>query len=430
MKIRSAALLLFLLSPVLWAADTDWGGKIENISQYSNIENETYTQGNKAGLWLRSSFSSEVNLFARAGYIYRYEKEEHQHIPDISDLYFYGRIPMDDGNVLSYNAGRFRFTDTTSRVLKSVADGFQVKFQNNTLPFTVGAGYTGLVFNLTSEVVMTPADKLESDDQFLLAPPRVLGFAEIKSPLMKGGNSVKLSLIAQMDLRSESKDDYLNESQSGKLHTQYVQLSADGSIVPNLYYSVSGVVQTGQYNIPEYDSSEAADYTYFGGMANLKLDYYVEPRFNTTISLDALYSSGDSWDDRGDYSGLLLGGSSTLHRFVPVSSTTKGYVYAPQMGNLIYGDLSVSVKPVEKVQLLLSAITFMRAVNGPIFDDLIQEDSGDALYLGEEIDFTVNFRPWSDLGFALTSGVFIPNKDIQTEKDISYRIGGYMSVSF
>lgn len=430
-RITVLTAVLFCLAAGVWAADIDWGGKIENISQGSNIDSEEFTQGNKAGMWLRSAFSPEFNLFGKAGYIYRYEKEEHQHIPDISDLYLYGRSDLGDGNVLSYNVGRFRFSDSTTRVMKSTADGGEVFFRNNILPVKAGIGYTGLVFNLTSEVVMSPADKLESDDKFLLAPPRILGFAEISSPTLAGGNTLKLAVIAQMDLRQEDNS-YLEDSQTGKLHTQYVQLSADGSIIPDLFYTLSGVLQTGQYLVPSYGTDAAADYSYLGGMASLTLDYYVESRFNTTISLDALYSSGDSWSDRADFNFLNPpdGGGSSLHRYVPISNTTKGFVYSPEVGNLIFGDLSISMMPVEKVQLQLSSITFMRAVDGPIFDDYISEDSGNSLYLGEEIDFTVNFRPWSDLGLSLTSGVFIPNKDIQTEKDISYRIGGYLSVSF
>jgi len=411
----------------VWAADVDWGGKIENISQVSNIENEEFTQGNKAGFWLRSSFSPGLNIFGKAGYIYRFENEEHQHTPDISELYLYGKSNLGDGKALSYKAGRFRFRDSSTYIMKSAADGAEVLFKNNAFPLRAGIGYTGLIFNETSEVVMSMADTLDSDEIF--ASPRLLGFAELSSVPLAGGNTLKLAVIAQLDLRPEDSG-YVTQSQTGKLHTQYVQLSADGPIIPELFYSLSTVLQTGQYLVPAYDPEPSARYSYMGGMAAFSLDYYAEPRYNTTISLEALYSSGDSWSDRSDFNGLNLPGSSSLHRFIPISKSTKGYVYSPELGNLIFGDVSLSVMPVEQVQLLLSAITFLRAVDGPIFDDYISEDSGNSLYLGEEIDFTVNYRPFSDLGFSLSSGIFIPNQDIQSEKDITYRVGGYLSVSF
>ncbi len=428
-KLASLLSLILLTASGISAMETDWGGKFEDITQGSNIEDDTFTQGNKIQMWMRGEVNPLFNFYARGGYTYRYEGEDHKFIPNLSDLYVYGKSDLEEGKSLGYTAGRFKFNDMTTRVVRSSADGLELKYQNRVMPVRFGIGYTGLVFNESSEVVVSPADKIEKGDEFLLAPPRILGYAEFRYPNILGSQSMTLAVIAQQDLRADD-DTYLEDSGTGKLHSQYFELGADGQIMSGLYYSVTGVLQTGQYLVPAYDPVPSADYTYLGGMASFTLDYYLESRYTTAVSLEALYSTGDKWSNRGDFQGLLLPGDSHLNRFTPISNSTKGFVYTPQVGNLIYGDLGVSVKPIETLQLKLSGITFFRAVDGPISDETIIEDSGDSLYLGQEFDFVVNYRPFSDLGLALTTGIFIPNDEIQADSDIRFRIGGYMSVSF
>ena len=428
-KFTSFILLIVTLNTAISALETDWGGKLEDITQGSNIENDYFTQGNKLQLWMRLENTPVLNFYAKGGYTYRYEAEEHKYNPNLSDFYVYGESDLDEGTSLNYTAGRFRFNDKTTRIMRSTADGLELKYQNRTAPVRLGVGYTGLVFNQTSEVVISPADKVEKNDDFLLAPPRLIGYAEVKYPNFADGHSLLLAVIAQQDLRTDS-DSYLEESQTGKLHSQYFQLGADGQVISGLYYSLTGVLQTGQYLVPAYDPLDSEDYFLLGGMATFTLDYYVEPVYKTTVSLDALYSTGDKWKNRGDFGGLILPGDKQLNRYTPVSNSTKGFVFTPQTGNLVFGDLSISVKPLETLQLKLSGITFLRAVNGPISDTSVTEDGGNSLYLGEEIDFIVNYRPFSDVGFALTSGVFFPNSDVLADKDMQFRVGGYMSVSF
>jgi hypothetical protein len=250
MKSRKIIIVFFVfLSFRLYALDSDWGGKVENISQISNVEYEDFTQGNKASLWYRGEQSPLLNFYIKGDYVYRYEKEDHKNIFDLTNAYFYGRTVLEEGKSLRYNAGRFRFNDSTGRVMKSLADGVEITLQNRTLPVRFGAGYTGLVFGQTSDIVMTPADKLEKDDEYLLAPPRLIAFAEAKYSNLPGGNSLILAVIAQQDLRMDDNS-YLEDSETGKLHTQYFQMGADGRFLPDLYYSLTGVLQTGQYLIP------------------------------------------------------------------------------------------------------------------------------------------------------------------------------------
>lgn len=86
------------------------------------------------------------------------------------------------------------------------------------------------------------------------------------------------------------------------------------------------------------------------------------------------------------------------------------------MGNIIFSRLSYSIKPLSdlensvlsNIQMELTDLTYFRSTAGAISESGINGTS-DSLYLGTEIDGTVNFRPYSDLGISISSGVFIPN---------------------
>lgn len=421
-------LIVFLLTSFLTgiaAADYDWGGIFENNSEYESLDEEL-TQFNRIALWGRGEFSPELNLYAKGGYIFSYEDEEVEHLPDLSALYLYGRSNDYFSTGLDYRIGRFRVSDPGGFILNSPADGFRLFFPGTRLPVMVGVGFTGLVFIDSSEISMTPADEYETlDEDAVLAAPRLIQYVSGRYTDLPGGTSLSFSLIGQEDLRT---DDFIEDyvPGSGQLHTQYARLGVEGRITPDLFYSVSGTLQTGQYLIP--DPSE--NYNYLAGMGHGSLKYYPDYDMSPVLSLEVLCSSGDSWSHRSGWMGDVGDDTDMLHRFTGVTKSTKGLVYAAQAGNLLYADLSTSLKPLETVQLILSSITFFRVVDGPVSDTSISETSGNDLYLGEEIDFTVNWRPYSDLGFALNSGVFLPNSSVITDDDLRFSIGGYFSFSF
>ena len=56
------------------------------------------------------------------------------------------------------------------------------------------------------------------------------------------------------------------------------------------------------------------------------------------------------------------------------------------------------------------------------------DPASDSKYLGTEIDGTVNFRPFSDLGASLALGVFLPMGGALTEQDVLFK--GQLEISF
>ena len=425
MKTRILSLLFTgsILAGV-YGQDFDWGGKVENVSQYASMEGETLTQGDKITLWGKYLVSDNTTLFADAGYLYRYENEETLFSPDFTALYLSGKGTRLLGG--DYTLGRFQMKDSHGTIVNSVADGFRFTLSQAPFRFSFTAGYTGLVFIDNSNILMTPSDDYEKQDEDgLLAPPRLIQTINLKYSGLSSGVVLTFSFIGQEDLRQKSFiEDYTPGT--GTFHSQYALAGAEGRIGSELFFSVQGGMQVGQYSIPEPSES----YTVIAGLGKGLLEYYPALPMKPRASLEMVYTSGDSWDDRADYMGYSLGDSDKLYRFSPVSNSSKGFVYTLKTGNLMYSDFRFSAKPLKNLQVELASITFFRAVDGPVSDGTIVEDSGESLYLGEEIDLILNWRPLSDLGMSLSNGVFLPNGGIFEDKDVRFRSGAYVSFSF
>lgn len=424
---RFKTLLVVLLgAAALGAGEYDWGGQIENLSQYSNIDGETFTQADKLLLWTRAEFSPGLKFYAKGGYIYRYEDEENLHAPELSDFYLYGNRFLGGLPVTEYRLGRFRLSDRKGAVLSSLVDGFSLTLPVGPVPLRLAAGYTGLIFADSSEIQMTRADEYDkSEEDALLAPPRLVYLLEGRSGELPGGVTAFLSVTGQQDFRSE---DFIEDevAGSGRFHSQYLSAGVEGRFTPDLFYSLSGVLQTGQYLVSE-PSTEAS---YLAGSGQVSLEYYGRSSLRPSLSLQALYATGDSWKDRPDWVPQSAEDGARLNRYTPISNGTKGFVFPVQKANLIYGDLTFSLKPSETMQLSLTSLTFFRAVDGPVSDSRISEESGSSLYLGEEVDLILNWRPLSDVGFSATAGAFLPNGELFEEDELLFRAGGYLSFSF
>ncbi|MCK5735704.1 MAG: hypothetical protein KAH21_04460, partial [Spirochaetaceae bacterium] len=135
------------------------------------------------------------------------------------------------------------------------------------------------------------------------------------------------------------------------------------------------------------------------------------------------------WDQRSDWEGTQYGSGSSLNQYTAFTTRTVGYVFGSRVGNLGYGRLGASIRPVEMLSLKLDNYLYFRSVEGPVNEMPITAASGSDLYLGDEIVLTVDFRPLSDLGLQLNGGIFLANGNIIQDK-VQYRLGASLSMSY
>ena len=422
MTMRSRFLLTTLVMIVLATAPAvalDFGGTLGNTTEASLPfdQDHSFGQGNRLSLFVRHSFSEELEVVARGRYEYRldtvFADETDTEVDwwqgDLDALYARARLPVDDGSgaLVDLQAGRFRLREFSGALLSERADGLRATFQTGDGDVTLGAGYTGFLMKESSGLLISGADVSDdADDDEFLAPPRLLGLIAFSLPEIVGRQNFDVSFVAQGDLRDE---DDLPDGQ-GLVHTAYLGAGVSGPIVPMLFYDLYGYFGGGKTL-----TDLGGFYTYKpiqSYMVGANLQYFMPEVQQSVVSLGYLYSSGDK-DHGGFYEGNTDGASKM---FVGLTSPAFGAVFSPKLGNLMVTDLSYSVKPfagqgsrvLEEFQTELSTLAFFRPTSGVISEPGINPASDD-LYLGTEVDLALNFRPFSDLGFSLVNGVFFAN---------------------
>ena len=142
----------------------------------------------------------------------------------------------------------------------------------------------------------------------------------------------------------------------------------------------------------------------FGG----GIRYYREDWLSSRAELRFLFASGDA-----DYTVQFIEGNTDglATSFVPITRSDLALEFSPSLGNLSVIELGYSLKPVNILQTGVTGYLFLRPTTGEISDTRI---SGDSLYLGSEIDTIARIRLFSDLGAALSLGLFLPGNALGT----------------
>ncbi len=390
------------------SAVLDWGGFIDSSSEIEGSPETAFDQELKVGLWFDARYSDGFGLYGRTSYRYT---EGRPYFADIDSLYAGGRILLEDGGeagegrpaLLRYSAGRIRFREFTGYVLNHSLDGFLVGFEHPSFSLEGGAGYTGLTFVPSSNILVTQSDLLVQADApesgYGLASPKVIETFKMSFPALLYEQELILNVVAQQDLQKE--EDLAAED--GRIHTEHIGFGLRGGLAPSLYQNLYFYLNLGQ---GQYDTLAFL----FGGA----LRYYNKDFYYSRIELTGLYSSGDN--DNGGFYGGYTGEGSSSH-FIALSSAPEfGLVFSPKIGNISILGLSLSMRPLsdtgitfqENLQVKLSVFSFFRNSGGAISEGGVNASS-DENYLGTEFDLVHRMRITSDLGLLFGFGFFLPN---------------------
>jgi hypothetical protein len=322
-------------------------------------------------------------------------------------------------------------------VLDHRVDGLRFSLATRWGRLRAGAGYTGLLLKPTSDIELSKLDTAdEAKVDVRLAPSRLIEQLEITFAELVLRQDVVFSAVLQQDLRptDETRDD------RGRVDTQYYGLGVAGPVWRNLFHETFGYAGTGSMI-----SGQAGVYerrSIRSWLAGGSLRYLLPSFLQSYVELGGVYASGDA-----DHRTFLEGNaedSSTL--FLPISGEKPGLVFAPVVGNLAYGRLALATKPFTSVmenssppylspretgfsslQIIAETFVFFRPTTGPISKPGLN-DASESTYLGTEVDLRLQARLLSDLGMALSSGVFLPNtgevSGFETAEDPAFRADG------
>jgi hypothetical protein len=229
----------------------------------------------------------------------------------------------------------------------------------------------------------------------------------------------------------------------GRVDTQYTTVAFEGAIINRLFYSVFGTFQSGRTlsYVEDDDSTTGFTYRYrpiFAGAGGTGLRYYMPQTLSSQTGFNVTFGTGDE-----DHLSVVEGNTSgPSNLFVPISGSTHGHLLQAGLGNNVALHAYYSMKPLENaasrlvrdLQVGLDAFTFIRLVEGPVPADGVRP-AGEGNYLGSEIDASINYRPFSDLGISLVGGILLPNGAddgpiTETQRDPSFAMKLEASLSF
>ncbi len=432
-KLLTSFFLTFFIISIL--SGLDFGGNINNksILSYSEDLND-YTE-TELSLWLTAELGDTIKLMSQGSYTYSTVK------PYLFELDFLN-IRNETESLFSYTVGRLWAADFSGYIYSHTLDGATAELNFPTASVSMTAGYSGFLFKDSSSVIISKADQSDQlNSEVMFAAPRIIGGLDLLLPELFLTQDLNISFWMQMDMRSEAevldKGPQLPSVKGGKLHTQYSGIGLKGSLAPSLYHDTSFFLGTGK-TLSYIDAAYSYE-NIISFLGTLGLRYYLQDKFYSKAGFKFIYSSGDS-DYLTDFTeGNTDGGSAN---FIPITRSNFAQIFSPLLGNIFLAQLNYSIKPfgsgnnkkLQNIQTELKASGFFRSTTGKISEPGINPLS-DSLYLGTEIDAVINFRPFSDLGIALSGGVFLPNTSsdgafLASERDVELSGKAEFSFSF
>jgi hypothetical protein len=320
--------------------------------------------------------------------------------------------PASDLTSLVWTLGRFAVSEPTGLIFSHPADGSKWAFNYGGFNLTLVTAYTGFVLKNSSSLTPSLTD-LNSTSMF--ASPRFVGSVEGDLTVFDS-HEISISAFAQQDLNN--RDSFIKEwstvqdstGKGGALDTQYLTLKVSGPIVERLFYDVFGTFGAGNILSWVADSASQTLYSYsykpiMSYLGGAEVTYFLPDFFSSSFSGRVLLASGDSdWTEpvEGNHAG-----DSTM--FTPLTSTTLGVVFSPSLANLAYFEVGGSAKPLPFLPLTLGAkaLGFQRLTAGQVNAPGVLRLGPQ--WMGQELDFSAGWTPFSDLTVTGALGMFLPS---------------------
>lgn len=404
----------------------DWGGSLTQSNTIRTVsegsDNDVLLNNTALSLYLNTGVGQYSELVAQVGArlsadplfaadIERLELRRTQPLVGLQPVLFASRL------------GRFNLTDPSGYVLSTTVDGAEVDVRYRLGSVVLSMGYTGFVSKAYGSATLSRLDNFDAgDDDVFFGPKRLIGQARFNVPDVVAGHGLTVALIVQEDMRNPDETILVETSErdatsGGLLDTQYAVLRAYGPVIPNLYYDASYVLNTGRTLsfVPDSNSLTGASYQYQpirGHLVRLQFDYFFPDARDSRAGLALNVSSGDK-----DYDSFVEGNTAgNAGMFTPITPMPSGAIFALEPGNATTVEVSYATKPFANLAVPLLAasqvegalISFFRNGDGPVSAADVDTASS-ARYLGSELDVAWRFRPYSDLGFGVHSGLFFGN---------------------
>ena len=398
---KKILILLFITLPSLLFAYEHIGGarldlNLEGPDLYGTIA-EAKTE-DRFSLWYEGRVNDLINISAEGGVVYEayagvavdlnqkpsYLGVEGEFYPDIRALNIFGYT-----GIFDYRLGRQHYSDASGMIISQPIDALDAGIRLGPGVLNASVGYSGLVHKKASDIAMTKSD-------FDGSSRLIEGLSYTYPELLGSFMNLTAGVTAQQDLIKDTDIAVGSE----KMDSLYLQLGMDGFLLPFIMYDSSFIYQVGTYG----------DARSNGYLTDFQL-FLVPGGSNFYLSLKALMTSGESWENRSDYYGQNATGDQ--NQFMPISTAgSQGYVLELDLGNITAFELLISLSKSKKFAFELSTTTLMRTVDGPVSSTMIIDNGVSDLFIGQEGLMAFKFRPVSDFGASIKLGALYPGESV------------------
>jgi hypothetical protein len=358
-----AILVLLSFAPFSLLA-FDFGLSVDSISgidlPVDGDFSDSFTQRIKAALWAETGWTAaNGNDFTISGQGIYVFTDSRPYLFDIERLVFQMRLPELFSGVAigSGSFGRFRYTDPTGYILNHPIDGARFSLDFRGVEVSLGVGYTGLLLRPDGGIEMSDADQGEGSELF--SPKRVFQGLDFVFSELIPRQRLALGVFSQQDLRG-----------SDQLHSIYGYASLSGPLAQGFFYSAQSAVSW------DFESDSP------GLLAELTSTYFLPEYAFSRFGF-----------------GLLL----TNEEFIPLSKASLGTLHGPRLEGTSRVLFSYGFRPwgnyynpvLRNLGFELDWKTFFNSTIANRYD-------------GTELTATANFRPTSDFGTSLMTGIYFP----------------------
>lgn len=448
-KCLLAVSVAMILAVSASAGSVDFGGSIFNLTGVGNSSGASSDPGSTTGFvqedvlkgWFQAnlndnlSFNFQLDGTFNTAPILPFNTTLLFLNADLLNLH--GSYPFPNGalRLMQFTVGRLMLSDFTTMVVSHEVDGVFLDFEFPAISVNVSAGYTGLVTKGASTIELSKSDLNDfANSGVNFASPRLVELVQA-SLLSLPGQRISVSAILQQDLRGSPLDlangsaeslnsagsTTLNSTLGGLVNTQYFGVGMSGSIVGKVYYDVFSYLETGQEL--NYQAGSYQNLFFFGLLSGGGVRVLLPNVLSSTIGARVYYASGDP-----NASTVTEGATQSFSVFTPISRPILDNVFSPQLSNLVVLEASYSLKPLSNLQTSLQADVYLRPTPGAISEPGVPTGTGS--YLGSEMDLSVNFNAFSDTGFSLWGGGFLPGSAFGSGAGVQFKAGLDVSLNF
>lgn len=409
------AAVLLLPAAGATAAEFSFGAWNESSIYLSSETNDNYYI-NEIKLWAGLRFSESAQLYLRGKYqLLRQvnpaagESAVSLDILDLDQGYF--RYSSGELELL---AGRTYYTVGTGVLFNGSADGAGFKLTPGKWTIAGFGAYTGLLVTDSNPYNFSSQDLTDGAKRFF-------GGLDLRWQFQPG-----LELFVNGLVQLDNGDD-----SSARYDSTYFGGGLAGDLSTVWKISAEYLYQTG--TTP--DSSGGSAHTIKAMAALLKSRWLFMDKRNSTLTLFAAWATGS--DQRSDYTPAGFSGTGDDRQFFSFGTYSTGFVFEPDLANLIYSALEFTTMPFSGGVLKQSTLNlrfsyYMKAEPDAPFseagltDSAVQTGKRD---LGFAVDLQYAWRIVSDVSLSLGGGLFKPGST-WVDRDLRWLAQTTLVISF